>query len=399
MATVGKSAAATEGPVLVVGTGLIGTSLALALRAKDVPVYLWDPSPTSLALAGDMGGGRRLPTHSNGRWFEWVGDLKPPSIVVVAAPPDVSGSVIAKCLDTFESAVVTDVASVKEAVLGDLWDAQEKAVESGEGALDLSRFVGSHPMAGRARSGGSHADGDLFVGRPWVIVPTEQSSDQAVLAVRNLAVDVGAVPLELGPEDHDQAVALVSHVPQLVSSLLAARLAGAPLEALGLAGQGLRDTTRIASSDPGLWTAIIAGNAHPVAEILRELRDDLDALVEGLSGEALADGRAIAPGIAGAIATVIASGNRGVERIPGKHGEAPRRWGYVEVLVPDKPGELGRMFTDLGDIGVNLEDLVLEHSVGQPVALARVMIDPGRVDETEVELEARGWTVASKALR
>lgn len=397
MATVGKSAAATEGPVLVVGTGLIGTSLALALRAKGVPVYLWDPSPTSLALAGDMGGGKRLPTDSSGRWFEWSGDLKSPSIVVVAAPPDVSGSVIATCLKTFETAVVTDVASVKEAVLGDLWDEHVKATDVG--GLDLERFVGSHPMAGRARSGASHADGDLFIGRPWVIVPTEQSSDQTVLAVRNLAVDVGAVPLELGPEDHDQAVALVSHVPQLVSSLLAARLAGAPLEALGLAGQGLRDTTRIAASDPGLWTAIIAGNAHPVAEILKDLRDDLDALVTGLSGEALADGRAIAPGIAGAIATVIASGNRGVERIPGKHGEAPRRWGYVEVLVPDKPGELGRLFTDLGDIGVNLEDLVLEHSVGQPVALARVMIDPGRVDETGTELEARGWTVASKALR
>lgn len=397
MATVGKSAAATEGPVLVVGTGLIGTSLALALRAKCVPVYLWDPSPTSLALAGDMGGGKRLPTDSSGRWFEWSGDLKSPSIVVVAAPPDVSGSVIATCLKTFETAVVTDVASVKEAVLGDLWDEHVKATDVG--GLDLERFVGSHPMAGRARSGASHADGDLFIGRPWVIVPTEQSSDQTVLAVRNLAVDVGAVPLELGPEDHDQAVALVSHVPQLVSSLLAARLAGAPLEALGLAGQGLRDTTRIAASDPGLWTAIIAGNAHPVAEILKDLRDDLDALVTGLSGEALADGRAIAPGIAGAIATVIASGNRGVERIPGKHGEAPRRWGYVEVLVPDKPGELGRLFTDLGDIGVNLEDLVLEHSVGQPVALARVMIDPGRVDETGIELEARGWTVASKALR
>ncbi len=397
MATVGKSAAATEGPVLVVGTGLIGTSLALALRAKGVPVYLWDPSPTSLALAGDMGGGKRLPTDSSGRWFEWSGALKSPSIVVVAAPPDVSGSVIATCLKTFETAVVTDVASVKEAVLGDLWDEHVKATDVG--GLDLERFVGSHPMAGRARSGASHADGDLFIGRPWVIVPTEQSSDQTVLAVRNLAVDVGAVPLELGPEDHDQAVALVSHVPQLVSSLLAARLAGAPLEALGLAGQGLRDTTRIAASDPGLWTAIIAGNAHPVAEILKDLRDDLDALVTGLSGEALADGRAIAPGIAGAIATVIASGNRGVERIPGKHGEAPRRWGYVEVLVPDKPGELGRLFTDLGDIGVNLEDLVLEHSVGQPVALARVMIDPGRVDETGTELEARGWTVASKALR
>lgn len=397
MATVGKSAAATKGPVLVVGTGLIGTSLALALRAKDVPVYLWDPSPTMLALAADIGGGKRLVEDPTLR--EWNEGGLAPSIVVVAAPPDVSGAVVGRCLASFPQAVVTDVASVKEAVLGDIWAAHQQDLSVAGPGLDLARFVGSHPMAGRARSGASHADGDLFVGRPWVIVPTENSSDQSVLAIRNLAADVGAVPLELAPADHDQAVALVSHVPQLVSSLLAARLAGAPLEALGLAGQGLRDTTRIAASDPGLWTAIIAGNAAPVAQILADLRDDLDALVQGLSGEAIGQGRDIAPGVAGAIATVIAAGNRGVERIPGKHGEAPRRWGYVEVLVPDKPGELGRLFTDMGDIGVNLEDLVLEHSVGQPVALARVMIDPGRVDETEGALEARGWTVASKALR
>lgn len=397
MATVGKFSAATKGPVLIVGTGLIGTSLALALRAKSVPVYLWDPSPTMLALAADIGGGTRLsgdPTQK-----EWSEGGLAPSIVVVAAPPDVSGTVVTRCLAAFPEAVITDVASVKEAVLEDIWVAHESQVAGGGAGLDLARFVGSHPMAGRARSGASHADGDLFIGRPWVIVPTEHSADESVLAIRSLAADVGAVPLELGPTDHDQAVALVSHVPQLVSSLLAARLAGASLEALGLAGQGLRDTTRIAASDPGLWTAIIAGNAAPVAHILGELRDDLDALVRGLTGETIGEGRDIAPGVAGAIASVIAAGNTGVERIPGKHGQAPRRWGYVEVLVPDKPGELGRLFTDMGDIGVNLEDLVLEHSVGQPVALARVMIDPGRVDETESALEARAWTVASKALR
>lgn len=205
MAVVGRADAATVGPVLVIGTGLIGTSIALALRACGVAVQLWDPSPTSLALAADMGAGEKLAAPP-GRSTVGRPD---PAIVVVAAPPDVSGGIVAECLRVFPYAIVTDVASVKEAVVMDL-----EATASNPAFL--SRYVGSHPMAGRARSGASHADGDLFVGRPWVIVPTEYSSGDAILQVRNLAVDVGAVPMELGKAEHDRAVALVSHVPQLV---------------------------------------------------------------------------------------------------------------------------------------------------------------------------------------
>ncbi|WP_099332995.1 prephenate dehydrogenase [Actinomyces minihominis] len=397
MALIQRAETATKGPVLVIGTGLIGTSIALALRSHGVPVYLWDPSPTSLALAGDMGAG--IPLRGDFSTFAaHAGPGQP--LVVIAAPPDVSGGLAATCLRLFRSAIVTDVASVKEAVVGDLLMALE-GDDGTEGELttsDLERYVGSHPMAGRARSGASHADGDLFVGRPWVIVPTDFSAPATVTTVRSLAVDVGAVPSELGPVEHDDAVALVSHVPQLVSSLLASRLNAAPLDALGLAGQGLRDMTRIAASDPGLWTAIISGNSRRVADVLGELRDDLEDLINGLEGPGLEVDGAIAPGVAGAIARVMTSGNRGAERIPGKHGDSPRRWGYVEVLVPDSAGELGRLFSDLGAIGVNVEDLVLEHSAGQPVGLARLMIKPSVIEETQVELEQRGWRVASSGL-
>lgn len=387
-----SSRCATKGPVLIVGTGLIGTSIALALRSHGVTVWLSDPSPTSLALATDMGGGVPLDEVA-----DEDGSLK---MVVIAAPPDVTGGIIVDCLRRYPGAVVTDVASVKDAVVEDV--AKLAVVDRTQGGTlegELPRYVGSHPMAGRARSGASHADGDLFFGRPWVIVPTEFSSDSSILKVRNLAVDMGAVPSELAPREHDEAVALVSHVPQLVSSLLAARLVAAPVEALGLAGQGLRDTTRIAASDPGLWTAIIAGNAGPVVDILRSLQVDLDELVERLSEPGSSGNLPVARGAAGAIAKVIASGNRGVENIPGKHGDSPRRWAYLEVLVPDAAGELGRLFTELGAAGINIEDLTLEHSSRQPVGLARIMLDPARVDLAAEELETRGWRIASKGMR
>lgn len=374
----------TRGPVLVVGTGLLGTSLALALTAAGVQVQLSDTSPTSLALARDMGAGR----------VRASGDAEP-RMVVVATPPDVAASVVVRELDAHPGAVVTDVASVKNRV------AAEVRARGGEGAR---RYVGSHPMAGRERSGAAAADSDLFAGRPWVVVG-EGADPEAVLRVRNLAVDVGATPVAMGAAEHDAAVAAVSHVPQLLSSLLAARLEDLPESALALAGQGLRDTTRIAASDPRLWSAIVVGNAGPVAELLRAVRDDLDILITGVGPAALppdspeyaAPGGAetIAPGAVGAVTDVMSRGNTGRARIPGKHGGAPRRYAVVQVLVPDSAGELGRLLSDVGAAGVNIEDFSLEHSAGQSAGLAMLSVLPAAAQGLQEALDARGWRVVA----
>jgi prephenate dehydrogenase len=281
--------------------------------------------------------------------------------------------------------VVTDVASVKAVI------ADEVARHAG---AHVERYVGSHPMAGRERSGAAAADADLFVGRPWVVVPGPHAAPAAVLAVRALAADVGASPVTLGAQEHDDAVALVSHLPQLAASLVAARLREAPEAALGLAGQGLRDVTRIAASDPQLWAAILVGNAGPVARALREVREDLDSVVAAL--DRVAEEGPLAPGSTGPLAHVVAAGRTGVGRIPGKHGGAPRRYGEVTVLIPDEPGELGRLFSEVGEAGVNIEDLQLEHSAGQAVGLAILSVLPSAVEPLEVELDRRGWRVVAR---
>ena len=381
----------TVGPVLIIGSGLLGASLGLALRAGGVGVYLEDASPTSLRLASDVGAGvpfsdviaeagvASADAGQDGAGYE------APRIVVVATPPDVADRVIVDSLVRFPNAIVTDVASVKDAVVADvLATLVQRGLQD-----EACRYVGSHPMAGRERSGAGAADADLFYGRPWVIVAHELTWPRAVLAARALATDVGAVPLEMNAGTHDHAVALVSHVPQLVSSMLAARLVDAPAQALGLAGQGLRDTARIAASDPRLWTAILAGNAGPVADILRELRGDLDDLLTHL--DAAAELGPLRGGSVGAINRVMTAGNQGVARIPGKHGGAPRRYAEVQVLVPDSAGELGRLFSDVGEAGVNIEDFSLEHSAGQRAGVARVMIDPAVADRCAADLQERGW--------
>lgn len=371
---------ATAGPVWVIGTGLLGASIGQALTRASVPVVLQDASPSALALARDVGAGDLAADRP--------ADAPAARLVVVAVPPDVASDVVLLALQEHPEAVVTDVASVKGIVLTEL----STAVAQGRlAAADLARYVGSHPMAGRERSGAAAADPDLFSGRPWVVVAHPAADPAAVLAVRTLAVDLGSTPVGLGAQEHDDAVALVSHLPQVVASLLAGQLLSAPEAALALAGQGLRDTTRIAASDPRLWAAILVGNAGPVVERLAALHADLGELVDALQAAALHG--PLTPGAMAAASSAVSRGNAGVSRIPGKHGGVRRDYAEVVVLVPDSPGELGRLFAQVGDLGVNIEDFAMEHAPRQRVGLATLSVLPDVAQRLEDGLDKQGWRV------
>ncbi len=357
--------------VRVVGTGLIGTSVGLALRARGVDVTLCDPSPTALALAADLGAGR----------IGAPGDPEP-ELVVVAAPPDVTSDVVIAELGAHPRATVTDVASVKRVIVAEL----------AEGGADLSRYVGGHPMAGRERSGAVSGRSDLFVGRPWVIVPSDSTPEGRVDQVAALAGLTGAVVARMTAAEHDAAVAAVSHVPQLAASLVASRLRELPIESVALAGQGLRDVTRIAASDPALWTQILVGNATAVRDVLAHLAADLDAVVSAL--DAIGDTPdALAPGARGVLASVIADGNAGQARIPGKHGTSLVAYAVVTVVVADEPGTIARLLHDVEQEGVNLEDLRIEHEFGRPVGVVQLSVVPAAAEPLTEALRLRGWTV------
>lgn len=360
-------------PVRIIGTGLIGGSLGLALRRAGVTVQVEDVSPGTCALAVELGVGTV------------AGPEDPaPALVVVAAPPDVAAHLIADALTRWPEAIVTDVASVKDIVLRGVTSLVDEEV--------LTRYVGGHPMAGREVSGVIAARADLFQGRPFVVVPHETTRPGAVSMLKGIATEIGSVPVVLSAREHDTAVAHVSHVPQVLSSLLATTLLDPAEVALGLAGQGLRDTTRIADSDPRLWVEILGANAAAVSEVLTSVRSRLDDVLEAL--DSMRGDPDPAVGSRRALASLIADGNRGVRRIPGKHGGSVDAFATVVVLVPDRPGELARLLTEIGQIGVNLEDLRLEHEIGRAVGLAHVSIVAGREDLLTRELDARGWTVA-----
>ncbi len=352
--------------VRIIGTGLIGTSLGIALSGAGYDVALDDPSPTARWLARDLKAGR-------------IDVDETPDVVVVAAPPDVCGDVIVAALSRWPEAVVTDVASVKDIILQEVLDA----------GADASRYVGSHPMAGRERSGAAAARGDLFDGRAWVIVPHEGTSPAAVQTVRELATAVGAAVRVMPAAEHDAAVAAVSHLPQLAASIVAGCLRDLPEPAVGLAGQGLRDVTRIAASDPRLWTQILYGNAPAVLHLLREVQGQVADVVSALEG--IVEGRS--EGALGTISRVLEAGNLGHARIPGKHGAPPAAYEVVSVVVPDEPGALARLLAEIGDAGINLEDLQLEHGIGQAVGIAYISVVPASVEPLLEELEQRGWRV------
>ncbi|MEP6842397.1 MAG: prephenate dehydrogenase [Pseudolysinimonas sp.] len=352
------------GPIRIVGAGLLGASIGLALRERELDVSLADTSRSNLRLAIDYGAGRAATPDDE------------PRLVIVAVPPDLVAEVVEAELAAHPTALVTDVASVKSGILAGLRDA----------GADLSRYLGSHPMAGRERGGAISARADLFLGRPWVITPHEKTSEAQARILEDLALELGATPVRMTPEEHDKGVALVSHAPQLVASLLASRLRGASAAEVGLAGQGLRDTTRIAGSNPELWVQILGANAAPVARVLRDYRDELDAVIGALEEPA-------ASGSPRRIAEALAAGNQGVARIPGKHGRDDRYTALI-VKVDDTPGQLARLLAEIGEEGVNLEDFRLEHSPGTQVGFAEIDVMPEAAHGLAAALEARGWTLA-----
>lgn len=348
------------GPIHVIGAGLLGTSIALAARRAGIPVWLSDNNPEHVRTAISLGAGEHPPTGGVAQ------------LVVVAVPPVHIAEVAAEALAS--GAFVTDVGSVKAQPLEQLTDRL--------GDAELARYVGSHPMAGNERSGPLAASASLFDGRPWAVTPHVHTDPAAVALVEALVVLCGAVPVRLSPVEHDLAVARTSHLPHLLAVLAAGQLTDAVPEHLSLSGQGVRDVTRVAGGDPDLYGQIIRANASVVGDLLRTLRGQLDALIDAVD-EPSAD----------PLVEILSRGLAGTRIIPGKHGGAVIETGPVFVLVPDHAGELARLFGDVGEIGVNVEDLRIDHDPGRPAGLVELLVEASAAEGLREALEARNWTV------
>jgi prephenate dehydrogenase len=274
---VARAVAAASLPprVAFLGFGLIGGSIALALRSAGAASHLaaWTPEGR-----GPAEGRQRAIIDTAAP--SAAAALEGAELVVLAGPP-------LRILDTLEGlggplganladgATVTDVGSTKAAIV-------EAANRAG-----LS-FVGGHPMAGRETTGVESADGELFVHRPWVIVPSNGAKPVDIGRVEALATAVGARPIRIAAEQHDAAVAAISHLPLVLAAALVESVALSPganstwATARGLAAAGWSDMTRLAKGDPEMGAGILATNAAPVAERLRALRQAIDTWIDNL---------------------------------------------------------------------------------------------------------------------
>jgi prephenate dehydrogenase len=345
-----------SGPVEIVGAGLIGTSLGLALRRAGIEVVLTEAHSDTLRTATGMGAGRPSTPDDE------------PRLVVVAVPPDHLGAMISDALRRTD-AVVTDVGSVKTGPLGEL-----------AGTPGLDRYVGGHPMAGSERSGPLAASAALFDGRPWAVTPHESADPAAVALVEELARVAGAVPLRLSPVEHDAAVARTSHVPHLLAALAAGSLVDAPPGHLALSGQGVRDVTRVAAGDPALYGQIVAANADQVHALLTEVRAQLDAVID-----------AVGQRDRHTLELLLATGVAGTQAIPAKHGGPVLPTTSIFVSIPDEPGALARVFADAEASGVNIEDFRIDHDPGRATGLLELVVDQERAEHLLGSLEARDW--------
>ena len=355
---------------LVIGTGLIGTSAALALAGRGVTVHLRDHDPARARTAAALGAGTDEAPEG------------PVDLAIVAVPPAHVAATLAAAMRDGLARGYLDVASVKGGPKREL----------AELGLDLRAYIGTHPMSGKERSGPLAGTADLFEGRPWVLTPTRDTDTEVLNLALELVALCRAVPVVMDADAHDRAVALVSHTPQLISSMVAARLEEADETAVRLCGQGIRDVTRIAASDPRMWVEILSANPGPVADVLAGVADDLGETVRALRGLQSGDEDKRRAGTEG-IEDVLRRGNAGRVRVPGKHGAAPASYEIVAVLISDRPGELAGIFADAGRAGVNIEDVRIEHATGQQAGLVQLMVEPGAAPALGAALKDRGWSV------
>ncbi|HLX89290.1 MAG TPA: prephenate dehydrogenase/arogenate dehydrogenase family protein, partial [Acidimicrobiales bacterium] len=348
----------------IVGAGLIGSSIGLALRARGWHVTGRDISTDVLDEAGAIGA------------IDQAGDDPDADITFVATPVGVTAVEVERVLaqpGLRPDAAVTDVGGVKAALVASVHD---------------PRFVGGHPMAGSEQVGVAGADARVFVGATWVLTPTATTDPAAFAAVQAVVGSLGAEVLSLSAEQHDALVAVVSHVPHLAAATLmnlADRRAEEHAALLQLAAGGFRDMTRVAAGQPGIWPDVCAENAPAIVATLDALLADLSAVRDRVAG--------------GDRAGLLQDLTRAAEarRALPARAVRPDRLAEVRVPVIDRPGVLAEITTTAGGLGVNVLDMEIAHSAEGPHGVVVLVVAAEAAERLGAALGALGYRWSSEA--
>jgi prephenate dehydrogenase len=356
-----------DGPerAAVVGTGLIGGSIGLALRARGWHVTGHDADRERAQQARSAGA------------LDAVGFDPEAQVTFVATPLDAVTATAAAVFGQAglrADAVVTDVAGVKGRVAAGISD---------------PRFVGGHPMAGSEQVGLAGADPELFVGATWVLTPTAGTDPGSYARLRAVVHSLGADVVALSPEQHDSLVAVVSHVPHLTAATLmnlADRMAEEHAALLRLAAGGFRDMTRIAAGQPSIWPDICVDNAEAIVAAFDLLLADLTAMRDRVAG---AD--------RGGLLDILDHAAKARRSLPAR-AVRPERLAEIRVPVPDRPGVLAEITTLAGDLGVNISDFEIAHSAEGDRGVVVVVVDADASARFQEALSGRGYRSTGRNL-
>ena len=351
--------------VAIVGAGLIGTSIGLAAARVGCTVTAWDTDAETLRAATRTGA-----MVAAASFDEAVHDAQ---VVVVATPIAAIAERVEAALAAAPRAVVTDVGSIKAPLVAEVAARADDA--------HRHRFVPGHPMGGSERSGPDHASSSLVDGIVWVITPTDVSDGSLVDALEGWIARLGSRPVRMPPERHDRLVAFVSHLPQVASTALMALAATEESdepEILLLAAGGFRDLTRLASSNPALWSEILLANGGQIAAAI----DLYVARLTSLRDEILA-------GRAADVEATFAGAKRARLKLAAKP-QVRAGVAVLQVTVPDRPGALAELTSGLADGGVNIEDLQIVHSPEGGRGTVHLTVAAGAAEEAVRVLSTQG---------
>lgn len=360
--------------VVVIGVGLIGGSLARALRSSEGVSHVRGIDPDSSARAWAVGNGvvDEAADPDDPTVDKWLAGGAA-DLVVIATPARHAVKWLARLGALGYDGIVTDVASTKSAVLA----------AAASLLAEPHKFVGGHPMAGSERSGVEASRADLFAGAYWLLTPSKDTDAAAYGSVHALVSSLGARVISVDATSHDEAVAIVSHVPHVAAAALvdlAAVHAGDNGELLRLAAGGFKDTTRIAAGSPELWTGICLDNADALAAGLSDLREVLrqfEVRVRSRDAEAI---------------TAWLSSAAEVRR------SLPAQWvpstaELIELVVPmgDRPGVVAEITGAVSRAHCNIEGIDIDHETEDRALLVLVLTDDGDIERLESELTALGY--------
>ena len=360
--------------IVVVGIGLIGGSFAAASRVLEPQPRVFgvdvDAGSLAYALEHRIVEEAALPDDAIERgWFsDGEADL-----IVLATPAHVAEDWLGVLAEQGYTGVVTDVASTKSGIIS----AADRLLKGN------AVFVGGHPMAGSESSGVQAATPDLFAGAYYVLTPTHHTDVDAYQRVHSFVSALGARVVSVDAEAHDEAVAIVSHVPHVTAAALvdlAKTHAGSGDELLRLAAGGFKDTTRIAAGSADLWTGICLDNAEALSRGIEELRrvlGEFEAMVRNRDAESV---------------------RAWLEHAADVRRSLPAKWvpateALTELLVPilDRPGVVSEVTTAVSRAGCNIESIEIDHQSEDSAVLVLVLTDEGDMAAVVTDLEGRGY--------